>query len=82
MSTDRSTFYNSLLGQSKNKFSFSNHRESKSISDTDFYKWTTNNMYRTSYHDMAKRVRFNIFKIYQCDRFLSYRVNLSKEKTW
>jgi len=56
MSTDRSTFYNSLLGQSKNKFSFSNHRESKTLGESDLFKWTTNNMYRTSYHDMSKKV--------------------------
>jgi len=58
MSTERSTFYNSLLGQSKNKFSFANHRESKSIGEQDLFKWTSNNMYRTSYHDMSKKVRF------------------------
>jgi hypothetical protein len=70
MSAERSSFYNSYLGVSKNKFSYTNEK-SKPIGEQDFFKWTSNNMYRTSYHDMAKKVNilentnllFLIFKI-------------------
>lgn len=54
MSAERSSFYNSYLGVSKNKFSYTNEK-SKPIGEQDFFKWTSNNMYRTSYHDMAKK---------------------------
>jgi hypothetical protein len=55
MSTSRSTFYNSFLGETKNKFSHDNHRKD-SIAEPTFFAWTSKNMYRTSYNDMSKRV--------------------------
>jgi len=54
--TERSSFYNSFRGQSKDKFTFTEHRKTSSIGDNGFFKWTSNNMYRTSYNDMAKKV--------------------------
>ena len=56
MSTERSAFYNSYLGESKNKFNFSNHRKNKSIGENELFSWTSGNMYRTSYNDMSKKV--------------------------
>ncbi len=58
MSTSRATFYNSILGEAKNKFDNSKHRKTNSITDQTFFQWTQNNMYRTSYNDMANRVSF------------------------
>ena len=55
MSTNRSTFYNSFLGETKNKFNNSNCR-TESIVEPTFFEWTSKNMYRTSYNDMSKRV--------------------------
>lgn len=56
MSADRSQFYNSFLGQTKTKFSFENHLKAADIAENNLFKWASNNMYRTSYHDMAKKV--------------------------
>jgi hypothetical protein len=52
MSTSRASFYNSFLGETKNKFDNSKHRKTNSITDQAFFQWTSNNMYRTSYNDM------------------------------
>ena len=58
MSVQRSSFYNSYRGESKDKFDFSKSRKANQIGDQGFFKWTSNNMYRTSYHDMAKKVSY------------------------
>jgi hypothetical protein len=55
MSCDKSQMYNSFRGTSKDKFQFSTHRKSGSISECSFFKWTSGNMYRTSYNDMAQK---------------------------
>lgn len=55
MSTNRSTFYNSYLGETKNKFNNENRR-ADSIAEPTFFAWTSKNMYRTSYNDMHNRV--------------------------
>ena len=44
------------MGNTKNKFSFTNHRNSNTITEDTFFKWTSGNMCRTSYHDMSKKV--------------------------
>jgi hypothetical protein len=67
MSTSRSTFYNSFLGETKNKFNNSNRR-SDSIAEPTFFAWTSKNMYRTSYNDMSKRV--SITKIFNSLQYL------------
>ena len=56
MSVNRSSFYNSFRGEVKNKFDFSSHRKSSTITENEFFKWTSGNMYRTSYNDMANKV--------------------------
>ena len=56
MSTQRSSFYNSFVGETKNKFEFSNFRQNKAIDEGKFFQWTSGNMYRTSYNDMSKKV--------------------------
>ena len=56
MSVERSSFYNSFGGKTQNKFTFNSHRKSNSIAETNFFKWTNNNMYRTSYNDMKNKV--------------------------
>ena len=56
MSVERSSFYNSFGGKTQNKFVFNSHRRKSSIAEPSFFKWTNNNMYRTSYNDMSKKV--------------------------
>ena len=55
-SQTRSDFYNSYLGETKNKFDHTRHRKAGSIAEKSFFEWTSGNMYRTHYHDMSKRV--------------------------
>ena len=55
-SQTRSEFYNSYLGETKNKFDHTRHRKAGSIAEKSFFEWTSGNMYRTHYHDMSKRV--------------------------
>jgi hypothetical protein len=43
------------MGEPKNKFNNSNRR-TEPIFEPTFFAWTSNNMYRTSYDDMSKRV--------------------------
>ena len=61
---DRSTFYNSFVGTTKNKFDNSRHRKHSSIAETSFFSWTQGNMYRTSYNDMANKVSGSILNRY------------------
>ena len=57
MSSDnKSQLYNSLGGKTKTKFDFSNHKKAQSIGQDNFFKWTSGNMYRTSYNDMSNKV--------------------------
>lgn len=56
MSCDKSQMYNSFRGTSKDKFSFNQHRKSGSITENNFFKWTSGHMYRTSYNDMSNKV--------------------------
>ena len=57
MSVDRASYYNSFRGSHTNKFEFRSPKNKKetNIAEYNFFKWTNNNMYRTSYNDMAKR---------------------------
>ena len=55
MSVDRSAFYNSFVGTNKNKFNAAGPK-ADDVKEQALFKWTSNNMYRTSYHDMAKKV--------------------------
>ena len=72
-SQTRSEFYNSYLGETKNKFDHTRHRKNNSIAEQSFFQWTSSNMYRTSYNDMTNRVRnmiqatnhFNAKKIFR-----------------
>ena len=83
MSTERSEFYNSYLGQSKNKFSFSNHKKTNSIGESELFSWTSNNMYRTSYHDMSKKVGILYINCYlKYILFLLFRANQLSAKIW
>jgi hypothetical protein len=79
MSTRRSSFYNSYLGETKNKFQFSNFKKNDSIAEPEFFKWTSGNMYRTSYNDMANRVSKE--QSAHLILFSFHRVNLLIEKT-
>ena len=54
--SDKSQFYNSFLGETKNKFDQARHRKTSSITEQSFFQWTSGHMYRTSYHDMSKKV--------------------------
>ena len=54
--SDKSQFYNSFLGETKNKFDQTRHRKTNSITEASFFQWTSGHMYRTSYHDMSKKV--------------------------
>ena len=59
--TTRSAFYNSFLGQTKNKFDNTKpmqHKRSSSIQKGKFFNWSNNNMYRTSYNEMQNYVSF------------------------
>ena len=61
MSQDnKSQLYNSLGGKTKTKFDFSNHKKAQSIGESNFFKWTSGNMYRTSYNDMSNKVSYTI----------------------
>lgn len=60
MSTERNQMYNSFRGTTKDKFTFNTHRKSGSITEGNFFKWTSGHMYRTSYNDMSKKVSINI----------------------
>ncbi len=75
MSNDKSQMYNSFRGATKDKFSFATHRKSGSIAEDNFFKWTSGNMYRTSYNDMSNKVSY-ILLLTMC------RANPLKEKTW
>lgn len=55
MQTSKSTFYNSLLGGSKDKFDHARHKRNNSITENNFFKWSNGHAYRTSYGDMAHR---------------------------
>jgi len=44
----------SMLEQNT-KFSFSNHRGTKKFGEGEFFAWTSNNFYRTSYNDMGHK---------------------------
>ena len=61
MSVERSSFYNSFGGKTRDKFTFGSHKKSSSICEPTFFKWTNNNMYRTSYNDMSKTVSIGYF---------------------
>ena len=37
----------------KNKFNIANPSQAKKYGENDFFNWTNNNFYRTSYHDMS-----------------------------
>ena len=50
------SFYNSIGGKTTDKFDHSKHKRSTTISDGNFFNWTSDHMYRTSYNDMGKRV--------------------------
>lgn len=47
--------YNSFRGTTKDKFKFNTHRKTGSITEGNFFKWTSGHMYRTSYNDMSKK---------------------------
>ena len=38
------------------KFSFANPRKTKQFKEQEFFAWTSNNFYRTSYNDMREKV--------------------------
>jgi hypothetical protein len=76
MSVERSSFYNSFGGKTTNKFE-TGQRKSSQIAEHNFFKWTNNNMYRTSYNDMSKKVRKSPQKLIIC-----YRENQRQEKIW
>ena len=65
MSTRRSSFYNSYLGETKTKFAFSNYKAPETIKEPEFFKWTSGNMYRTSYNDMANRVSYKTWSLFK-----------------
>jgi len=48
--------------ESKTKFSFTNHRAAANnampVVEDVFSKWSNNNFYRTSYHDMSIKVKY------------------------
>ena len=43
--------------ESNTKFSFANHRAGERVMEQTFTSWTDKNFYRTSYNDMAVKVR-------------------------
>ena len=53
---NRSTFFNSFMGTPKSKFDSTKHRKNSTISESQFFNWSNDHMYRTSYNDMANRV--------------------------
>ena len=46
-----------MLLESKSKFSILSPTRDASIEHDKFYNWSTKNMYRTSYNDMAIKVK-------------------------
>lgn len=44
------------LLHSKNKFNISSVSKERSVNTGEFFNWSNNNMYRTSYHDMSQKV--------------------------
>lgn len=73
--------------ESKTKFSFANHRatgSAKPVTEDVFSKWSNNNFYRTSYHDMYTKVRFEIKNLLQLTSnihshyFISFFIRLLK----
>ena len=55
---ENASFYNTFRSTSNNKFDHSKHKRSTTISEGNFFNWTSDHMYRTSYNDMSKRVSF------------------------
>lgn len=43
--------------ESKTKFSMSNPNVNKAYTQNHFFKWSENNLYRTSTNDMSTKVR-------------------------
>ena len=49
------------------KFSFANPRKTKQFKEQEFFAWTSNNFYRTSYNDMREKVsRVNLLRPVTC----------------
>merc|ERR1711934_664742 len=72
-SQTRSDFYNSYLGNTKDKFDHTRHRKAGSIAEQSFFQWTSGNMYRTSYNDMAKRFNSVERKNHVIPKYQGYR---------
>ena len=60
----------SMLEQNT-KFSFSNHRGTKKFGEGEFFAWTSNNFYRTSYNDMGHKVSHQSSVLVGSDEILS-----------
>lgn len=46
--------------ESNTKFSFNNPKGSKKFGEQEFFNWSNNHFYRTSYNDMASKVSLKI----------------------
>lgn len=53
--------------ESKTKFSMSNPNVNKRFTQDQFFKWSNDNHYRTSSHDMSFKVRIIKFKHFTSD---------------
>ena len=42
--------------ESKNKFTMSNHKVGQVFTEDQFFKWSNDNIYRTSTNDMSAKV--------------------------
>ena len=42
--------------ESNTKYSFANHKQGQQFGENEFFSWTNNNFYRTSYNDMSSKV--------------------------
>ena len=47
----------------KNKFDVQKHRKIESINEQEFFRWTSNHFYRTSYNDMRSNVSETLIMI-------------------
>ena len=48
----------------KNKYDIKNSQREKIFTEQDFFRWSSNNFYRTSYNDMGRKVKLSISHLF------------------
>lgn len=65
----------------KNKFNLNNPRKIDTIKEQEFFRWTSNHFYRTSYNDMRSSV-CNLFHIWEKFLMPYYRALWIERTVW